>query len=577
LTLCGKQINVKLNTIIMKKIYKILLFSLGILFLGSLNIHAQNTWINEIHYDNGGSDENEMIEVVIENQGTYVLADFSVSLYNGNNGDVYDSKALDLFTVGTTVGNYTFYYFIFPENGIQNGAPDGVSLDYQGSVVEGQFLSYEGVMTATGGAANGMTSVDIGVEEGSATLATESLQLSGTGIQYSEFIWVDPATATAGELNNNQELGTYVPDPEPSNYPTDFVAVANTLSIDVTWTDATGDQLPDGYLIFASDEDDFVPPIDGTPIVDDPILFDGTACLNIDFSVETCSFTNLLASTTYYFQIYPYTNYGEFIDYKTDGTVSSANATTAGITIINSEFFNDGLGTWTDYSVTGDQVWHQESNSGSTYAKMTGYDGGSHQNEDWLISPSLNLDLYGDEIFTFSTAMNYDGNMLEVFYSDNYDGSSDPNSAVWISLTAELSTGSWAWIASGDVDLSGIVGTDIYLAFKYTSTDDESSTWEVDNILITGLPNVGINNPFSLNEEMNVFPNPAFDVVNITFPKEDVYKVEIYSVNGKLVRNAIVDVPLFTTDISDLTQGIYFVKVSLVNSKNVFTKKLIVF
>ena len=173
--------------------------------------------------------------------------------------------------------------------------------------------------------------------------------------------------------------------------------------------------------------------------------------------------------------------------------------------------------------------------------------------------------------------MNYDGNMLEVFYSDNYDGSSDPNSAVWISLTAELSTGSWAWIASGDVDLSGIVGTDIYLAFKYTSTDDESSTWEVDNILITGLPNVGINNPFSLNEEMNVFPNPAFDVVNITFPKEDVYKVEIYSVNGKLVRNAIVDVPLFTTDISDLTQGIYFVKVSLVNSKNVFTKKLIVF
>jgi len=561
----------------MKKIYKILLFSLGILFLGSLNIHAQNTWINEIHYDNGGSDENEMIEVVIENQGTYVLADFSVSLYNGNNGDVYDSKALDLFTVGATVGNYTFYYFIFPENGIQNGAPDGVSLDYQGSVVEGQFLSYEGVMTATGGAANGMTSVDIGVEEGSATLATESLQLSGTGVQYSEFIWVDPATATAGELNNNQELGTYVPDPEPSNYPTDFVAVANTLSIDVTWTDATGDQLPDGYLILARDEDDFVPPIDGTPIVDDPILSDGTACLNIDFSVETCSFTNLLGNTTYYFQIYPYTNYGEFIDYKTDGTVSSANATTAGITIIHSENFDTDLGDWTPYSVIGDQVWAQDSFGDDGYAKISGYDGGSHQNEDWLISPSLNLDLYGDEIFTFSTAMNYDGNMLEVFYSDNYDGSSDPNSAVWISLTAELSTGSWAWIASGDVDLSGIAGTDIYLAFKYTSTDDESSTWEVDNILITGLPNVGINNPVSLNEEMNVFPNPAFDVVNITFPKEDVYKVDIYSVNGELVRNAIVDVQLFTTNISDLTKGIYFVKVSLVNSKNVFTKKLIVF
>ena len=556
---------------------RVLLLTIVLFLFIQINAIGQNAWINEIHYDNGGTDENEMIEVVIENPGTYILSDFSVSFYNGNNGDVYDTKTLNVFTVGATIGDFTFYYYYYPENGIQNGAPDGISLNYQGSVVEGQFLSYEGVMTATSGPASGMTSVDIGVEEGSTTLSSESLQLSGTGNQYDEFIWVDPATATAGEINNNQEFGTYVPDPEPTNYPTDFAAVANALTIDITWIDAIGDQLPVGYLILASGEDNIEAPVDGTPVLDDPVLSDGTAALNIDFGVETCTFSNLLASTPYYFQIFPYSNYGEFIDYKIDGTVPAANATTAGITIINSEDFEDGLGTWTQYSVTGEQIWYQDSYGGENFAKMSGFDGGSHENEDWLISPALNLDLYDDEIFTFISAMNYSGNVLEVFYSDNYDGVSDPNAAVWIALTVELSAGSWVWTESGDVDLSEINGTNIYLAYKYTSTNSESSTWEIDNILITGMPDVGIDNPTSNCGEINIYPNPAFDEVNISMQKEDVYKLEVYSVNGKLIRSVIVDGSIFKTDISDLTKGIYFVRISLINSKNISTKKLIVF
>ena len=555
---------------------RILLLTIVLFLFVQINAIGQNAWINEIHYDNGGTDENEMIEVVIENPGAYILSDFSVTLYNGNDGSSYDTKTLDVFTVGATIGDFTIYYFYYPQNGIQNGSPDGMSLNYQGSVVEGQFLSYEGIMTATDGPANGLTSVDIGVEEGSTTLDDESLQLTGTGSQYSEFVWMDPTPETAGELNNGQEFGTYVPDPEPTNYPTDFTAVANTLNINITWIDATGDQLPAGYLILASDEDNIEAPVDGTAVIDDPVLSDGSAALNIDFGVESCTFSNLLANTTYYFEIYPYTNFGEFIDYKTDGTVPAANATTAGITIINSEDFEDGLGTWTQYSVTGDQIWHQDSYGGENFAKMSGYDGGSHENEDWLISPSLNLDLYDDEIFTFISAMNYTGNVLEVLYSDNYDGISDPNAAVWIALTAELSSGSWVWTESGEVDLSGVIGTNIYLAYKYTSTNSESSTWEIDNILITGMPDVGIDYPASNCGEINIYPNPAFGEVNITLPAEDIYILEIYSVNGEVVKNALIDGSEFKTDLSDLTKGIYFVRISSANSKNVSIKKLII-
>ena len=558
----------------MKKNYKILLFSLGILFLGSLNIQAQNTWINEIHYDNSGGDVGEFIEVVLENAGSYTLSDFTVTLYNGNNGSSYGTpKSLDEFTVGINTNNFTIFYYTFPSNGIQNGAPDGMALDYQGTLITGQFLSYEGTFTGVGGPADGVTSTDIGVAESSSTQIGESLQLSGSGSAYGDFTWQPPAAETPGLENNNQTLGGAL-DPEPDNYPTAFVADGSGLTIELTWTDAVGGQLPSGYVIIASDQNNIVAPVDGVALTDDGDLSDGTGVMNISYGVEFYAFKHLLSETTYYFEIYPYTNGGANIDYKNDGTPPATEANTD--YAINVEYFEVDLGTWTEYSVIGDQVWHQDSYGGSTYAKVSGYSGGSNENEDWLISPSLNLDLYHDEVFNFSSAMNYTGNVLEVLYSDNYDGVSDPNSAVWMPLNAELSAGSWVWTGSGDVDLSGINGSNIYLAFKYTSTDSQSSTWEIDDILITGLPNVGINNPALNDIKVNVFPNPAFDEFNVTLPQDDIYKLDIYSLNGKVVKSALVQGSIFKTDISDLDKGVYFIRISSVNTKNISTKKLIV-
>jgi hypothetical protein len=84
---------------------------------------------------------------------------------------------------------------------IQNGQvdtttePDGIALvDSNGAVVE--FLSYEGSFTATGGPANGQTSVDIGVSESTDTTpAGHSLQRTG------EFTWDTPRASTKGGPN----------------------------------------------------------------------------------------------------------------------------------------------------------------------------------------------------------------------------------------------------------------------------------------------------------------------------------------------------------------------------------------
>ena len=214
---------------------------------------SQNAWINEFHYDNTVTDVGEFVEIVIENPGSYTLSDFQVDLYNGSGGASYDVETVDNFTVGNTEGNYTFYYWDLPQDGIQNGAPDGLSLSYLGTVITGQFLSYEGSFIAVGGPADGVTSTDIGVSETSSTPVGYSLELGGTGTQYSDFTWNAPAAETKGTINNGQTFGasstptitviptslsgfTYVVGNGPSISQSYYLSGANLDGSDVTIT-----------------------------------------------------------------------------------------------------------------------------------------------------------------------------------------------------------------------------------------------------------------------------------------------------------------------------------------------------
>src|SRR5690606_12630709 len=74
---------------------------------------------------------------------------------------------------------------------IENGPSDGIALVNNGIVVE--FLSYEGVFTATNGPANGMQSIDIGVAETSTTPIGMSLQrING--------VWMGPLSKSFGKI-----------------------------------------------------------------------------------------------------------------------------------------------------------------------------------------------------------------------------------------------------------------------------------------------------------------------------------------------------------------------------------------
>jgi len=578
----------------MKKVlnFTFKLFLLMFIMAGfSVTINAQNAWINEFHYDNAGTDVNESIEIVIENPGSFTLSLFSVVLYNGNGGAVYGTKYLNDFTAGSTSGSFTLYHYPYPTNGIQNG-PDAIALAYDGVLIPGQFLSYEGAFTGIGGAADGVPSTNIGVSETSSTPADHSLQLSGTGGSYSEFTWQAPATATAGALNNSQTLtsggisnpvnfnaaaysttqidlswtlntnsdsvviaqnstdtfgtpsGTYpiggvisgggtviykgtgtttshtgltdnteyfykawsktaaheyssgVNDSattlkvEPSNYPADFTATATGITIMLDWTDAVGTQIPDAYLIRISDQDNITAPTDGVAVEDDTDLSDGTGGINVDYGQESCTFYRLEETTDYYFKIYPYTNSGNGINFKTDGSAPSANDETQSIINVN-DFESNTFGTWDTVSLASVKNWSVYSGNGAYgtqyYANMNGYQtSGDVLEDDWLISPSLNLDVYTDEKMIFFTYWQYstETDELKLKYSTDYT-SGDPSAATWFELTFTKSPVAFTWVPSGFIDLSSISGNNVHIAFHYVSTATPRS-WSVDEIEITG-------------------------------------------------------------------------------------------
>jgi len=165
---------------------------------------ATNVFINEIHYDNDGTDAGEAIEIAGP-AGTD-LTGWDVVLYNGNGGAIYDSDPLT-GTIPDQQNGFGTVALTYPSNGIQNGSPDGIALvDNNNSVV--QFLSYEGRFTAAGGPAGGMTSMDIGVAEGSTTPAGFSLQLTGTGRDFEDFTWSAPSDDSFGTVNTGQTFDT---------------------------------------------------------------------------------------------------------------------------------------------------------------------------------------------------------------------------------------------------------------------------------------------------------------------------------------------------------------------------------
>jgi hypothetical protein len=116
--------------------------------------------------------------------------------------------------------------------------------------------------------------------------------------------------------------------PEPSNHVTSFTATNSGKAVNLNWIDASGETTPKGYLILASTNNSFTTPEDGIEVVDDLDLTDGSGCVTVKQGIQSFSgFALPDFNQTCYFAIYPYTNSGNNINYKTDGIIPKTSVT----------------------------------------------------------------------------------------------------------------------------------------------------------------------------------------------------------------------------------------------------------
>ncbi|MBS1564213.1 MAG: Ig-like domain-containing protein, partial [Bacteroidetes bacterium] len=178
-------------------------------------------------------------------------------------------------------------------------------------------------------------------------------------------------------------------------------------------------------------------------------------------------------------------------------TYNSAAATTLPATFNFDNCIGSGLlpNGFTQYSVTGDQVWdctpygrNGASSSDTAQApygvSMNGYANGTdHLNKDWLISPKLDLTGTTYPLLSFYSRNAFAGDQLQLKISTDYTGSGNPELATWTDLNGKFpSSGSDVWKLSGGINLSSYKQSSVYIAFVYTSTNQDGARWTLDDI-----------------------------------------------------------------------------------------------
>ncbi len=214
-------------------------------------------WINEFHYDNVGTDDNEFIEVM--GAAGIDLDGYSLALYSGGQTGNYGN--IPMQGVLEDQSGSGFGTLAFDAVGLQNGSPDGFGLvSPDGECLE--FISYLGDMTASGGGAcDGVFGEDIGVFEQNVS-ADFSLQRTGSGREGEDFVWVGPRLSSRGEINEDQSIGAPGDSEEPSNTGSLFgytVSIGQVVTPDYdrpsTWDDTDNDCISDRHEILIAQHD----------------------------------------------------------------------------------------------------------------------------------------------------------------------------------------------------------------------------------------------------------------------------------------------------------------------------------
>jgi hypothetical protein len=160
----------------------------------------------------------------------------------------------------------------------------------------------------------------------------------------------------------------------------------------------------------------------------------------------------------------------------------------------NFESFSDNdeiyISGWQNIAIAGGRIWLAKLFSGNSYAQATGYNSNLSSMVTWLITRPVNIST--QKMLSFQTAKAYWAHTetnfpMEVLSSTDYNGN-DIATATWTPLTAVMAQKTdpdHTFISSGNVSLPVAAGKSAVIAFRYTGSQTESTTYRIDNITVT--------------------------------------------------------------------------------------------
>lgn len=227
---------------------------------------------------------------------------------------------------------------------------------------------------------------------------------------------------------------------------------------------------------------------------------------------------------------------------------------------------------------TGNEVRNFDPHSGEKYAGswaavMPGDgEGGAGPNNDWLISPPLNLGASANELtFWVKSLSNSYG--LENYQVGVYTGTGVPAASSDFTLLPganNLSAPYPAWELN-TFSLDAYANQTVRVGIHCTSVN--AYFFMVDDFKVTTAAVAGLND--NLASQLSIFPNPASNVVTIS-NKNDIFidRITISDVNDRTVKEVNAgNVTETQVTISDIATGVYMM--TIFSDKGNMTKKIV--
>lgn len=278
----------------------------------------------------------------------YLVADVNDS-YPVSNPTIQFSLASSGFTVssgartGTTQTgtNYSFTDFSSPSivsitlpspNPNTSGSVD-FAVTFNEAVAVANNSDFHIFGTATGGLEN----VSYIVSGNVVTVTVSTISQEGTiGLNVAFPLPLGSIEDLAGNplllgLAQPSTYQVYIPQPAADVTAFNINTVTST-SMTLTWNDVPTYPVPAGYLITVERSGaTAITPTDNNPVADQTDLINNTTgYLNVAQGTQTATFPSLLSGQTYTFRIYPYTNSGVNINYKTNSPATDTDLTPVG-------------------------------------------------------------------------------------------------------------------------------------------------------------------------------------------------------------------------------------------------------